>query len=310
MSQSSMDKAYQHLFDVCTEAITLYTKCSTTEPSGALQDVNPRTVEKELLAYKDKYDTTKPDVHVDVACELYDSVKSSVSRGYLCNSWLKNEKSCLYFGISYDDCDNTILRLDKIFAMLEYLRRISDDYLTQALTLRNRFFYYLYSVFLETQKMKGEAPPAVLLNLENKMNEILEDAKTIPRKPDPRQAPAGGGAWSSLFGSGLSEIMSNFKNALPEVVNMMGEHMKERGKTVPDDEKAMLNTAVSNLTSLLDKPENIQKMLQGMGNSGDALKALFQQVLPQAPSTAAAGGAGPAPPPPPSIEDKKPSPLD
>src|SRR5689334_20575895 len=81
VSTRALDNAYQCLFDVCIDIISQYNQCSSTDIGGGVPDMNSRTVEKDLLSYKEKYDTTSPTVHLDVACELYNHVKSSVNRG-------------------------------------------------------------------------------------------------------------------------------------------------------------------------------------------------------------------------------------
>ncbi len=288
-SSRSLDNAYQCLFDVCVDIITQYNKCSESDVGGGVPDLNPKTVEHELLAYKEKYDKTSPDIHVDVACELYASAKSSIDRGYLCNSWLKEESSCLYYGESVDKCDGRILRLDKIFSMLEYLRRSIEKFSEPAAILRNRFFCNLYKVFLETQKTNNTTTEGHVDNslsiktLEERIEEIVNDLPKIQRRPAAGGAGGGGGLASLFGGSGLTDIVDKLKVALPDVVKMAAEMMeKTTGETMSAQDKQMAEQMVSKLSD----PEGMQKLLSslGGGNGGSNFASLFQQMMPQPPT--------------------------
>lgn len=277
----SLDNAYQCLFDVCIDIITQYNKCVEADIGAGVPDLNSRTVENELLAYKEKYDSTSPDIHIDVACELYDWAKTSVNRGYLCNSWLKDEKSCLYFGVSYDNCEGRVLRLDKIFCMLEYLRRSIEKFSDPAAVLRNRFFCNLYKVFLETQKSK-QASEDVIKTLEERVEEIVSDLSKIPRRNTATAAPAGGaGGLASLFGGGgLGDIVDKLKTAIPDVMKLATEVMeKTTGETMSEQDKKTAEDMVSKLS----QPDAMQKLFSSFGESAagnSTLSSLFQKIMP------------------------------
>jgi|SRR6185437_11361558 len=297
LSSHSLDNAYQRLFDVCFDIVTAYNKCSATDIGGGVEGMNAKTVENELTAYKEKYDQTTPDIHVDVACELYDNVKSSVNRGYLCNSWLKNEKSCFYYGASYDDCNDCIVRLDKMFAMLEYMKRSTEQFVDQALILRHRFFCNLYAVFIETQKRNKDATPSNLETLESRYKEILDDIPKPTRKPVPEQ-----GGLASLFGGGkMEDMMSNLKNALPKVVEMVTQGMESNGYQMDPEEKGQLSSCVENLTSFMDNPASIQDIARDIQSGNADISTIVQRIMPKGPGAMAPSGRAPKPPPP-SIE--------
>lgn len=281
-----MDNAYQCLFNTCLDTISDYSKCSETDIAGGVAEMNPRIVEKDLLTYKQKYESTGQTVHVSVACELYDNVKSSVNRGYRFDSWLRDERSCLYFGDSPDNCNGCVLRLDKIFAMLEYMKRSSEKYRDSAAVLRHSFMCNLYKVFIETQKIakNGEVNEV----LESRLAQLIEDIPIVKAK-----APAS-------FMSG--DIMNVIKSGLPEVKKLLSEAAKSMGGEEGGQESKAIGDAMGNITGMLENPEKLMGMISDFGSGKENFASLFKKMLPPGAmeqmmgSAAAASASGPTPP--------------
>lgn len=281
-----MDNAYQCLFNTCSDTIADYYKCSEADIGGGVPGMNPKIVEKELQTYKQKYETTGQKVHVSVACELYDNVKGSVNRGYRFDSWLRDEKSCLYFGDSYDNCNDCVLRLDKVFAMLEYMKRSSEKYRDSAAVLRHSFMCNIYKVFIETQRIQGNDQNVEVL--EGKLTQLLEDIPVIKAKP-----PAS-------FMNG--DIMNVIKSGIPEVTKLLSDTAKQMGGDNGGQESKAIQDAMGNITGMFENPEKLMGLISDFGSGKENFASLIKKMLPPGAMdqmmNASAASAAPAPAPP------------
>lgn len=309
---TSFDRAFQNLFTVIADVIALYRQRQAVDGGGS-EDLSPNTVEENLHAYKVVFDSTGPEIHVDMVLELYGKVRASLHRGYQCDSWLRNGE-VLYYGVSPAEAGQRVVQLTPVFLMLEALKRSDSQTRSQATVLRMRFANQLYTLFMtalryskgvtqETLTVTGDNIDEEIKLMEAQQTEILNDLPKASSSVAAAAGPAGGAAanplagLASLFPGGLSDVMGSLLQTLPSITRNVTEAVsRTTGTPISDSDQQMIDSTMSNITSVLGNPDGMRSMLADMNNGPDGISRFVQRILSSssAPSQAAAGSAPPA----------------
>jgi hypothetical protein len=307
---TAFDRAFQNLFTLVSEVLAVYRQCQAIDGSShvdaRLEEVPPHTLEERLKAYKTCFDSTGPEVHVDTVLELYSKVRSSLQRGYQCDSWLRNPETQLYYGLSVEAAGDRVINLDCVFLMLEALKRADTRFRSQAAVLRIKFSNQLYSIFMAALRyanvvekevnVRGVTPVATIESdvavLEGLQTDILNDI------PKPAAPPADGpsnpmAALSSMFPGGMSNMLSSLSQLLPSLTQTMTEKVSEAtGNPITAGDQEAINTTMTNITELLRSPDGLSSMFAELSNGPDGIGRFVKRLLD--PSAGPAPGAAPA----------------
>lgn len=310
---ATLDRAFQNLFTLVSEVIALYKQREAID--GAPSDIDPRlevtpahVIDENLRAYKACFDTTGPDVHVDTVLELYSKVRSSLHRGYQCNSWLTNGAVSFYYGVSAAEAGHRVVHLDCVHLMLESLRRADTQFRNSAAAMRIRFAYLLYGVFaaclryanvVDSEKNVRGVNPEVTVEsdlsvLETLLTETLNDIPK-PERPAAAAGPAVGASplagLAAMFPGGFGDIVSSLMKTLPDITRTVTETVaRTTGTEVTPRDQSMIDTTMSNITDILGKPDTMREMLAEVTNGG-GFGRIVERLLS---GVNGAGAAGPA----------------
>ncbi len=310
---TSFDRAFQNLFSLVTEVTALYRQRQAVDGPG-LDDVpSPQSTEENLQAYKACFDSTGPEVHVDTVLELYAKVRSSLLRGYQCDSWLRDKSAVLYYGVSVREAGNRVVNLNAVFLMLECLKRADSQSRSQAAILRIKFANNLYTIFMTALRyvklvegetnVRGVTPPAALeadvTTLEGLQSEILSDLpKPTAAPPQPGQGPANPlSGLASLFPGGLTDVMGSLLHTLPGITRTVTDTIsRTTGTTISESDQHMIDSTMSNITGLMSNPDGMRSMLADLANGPDGMSRFVERLLTPAAtqSSALPSPGGPA----------------
>lgn len=308
---STFDRAFQTLFTIVSDVVALYRQRETIDGSVVvdprLQEVPPHAVEENLKSYKEMFDTTSPELHVDVVLELYSKMRGFLMRGYQCDSWLRGPDVVFYYGASSRQAGTRVINLDCVFLMLESLKRADTQFRTQAQVLRVKFSYQLYGIFIAALNYTQEVDKTVLVRdvvpqvaiaadvaaLEPLHAEILNDlpkpASTVAASA-PGASPLAGLA--SMFPGGLSDVVGSLLQTLPSLTRTVTDTVsRTTGTAVSDSDQQMIESTMRNITGLLGNPDGVRSMLADLGNGSDGITRFVERILaPAAPAAPSPSG--------------------
>lgn len=315
---ASFDRAFQNLFTLISEVVTVYRQKSVIDGSGTvdarLEEVPPHQVEENLKAYKECFDSTGSELHVDVVLELYAKERLFLHRGYQCDSWLKKPDSIFYYGLTSRASGVKTINLDCVSLMIDSLKRADTQFRTQANVFRIKFAYQLYTIFVAALNyarvaegevnVRGVTPEveitADVAVMEELSNDILKDLPkpTAAASGPPNGAPAGLLAGlSGMFPGGLSDVVGSLLQTLPSITKTVTETVsRTTGTTISDGDQQMIDSAMQNITGYLGNPDGMKTLLSELSSGTDGISRFVERIL-------APGGASAAPAPaPPAVE--------
>ena len=324
---ASFDRAFQNLFTLVGEVVALYRQNQAIDGSAVvdprLQEVPPHLVEENLKSYKECFDSTGAEIHVDVVLELYTKVRSFVQRGYQCDSWLRGPEAAIYYGASRTEAGTRIVNLDCVFLMLEALKRSDTQFRTQSAVLRIKFAHQLYTIFMTAlnyakvveneTNVRGVTPAVCILDdvkvLEGIHSEILGDLpKPVERSAPGPGAGAGGNplaGLASMFPGGLTDVVGSLLQTLPSLTRTVTDTVsRTTGTTISESDQQMIDSTMRNITGLLGNPDGMRSMLADLGSGSDGVSRFIERIL--APGQQQAAGAppieAPSKPQPPALD--------
>jgi archaellum component FlaC len=189
----------------------------------------------------------------------------------MCDSWLKNADARLYYGETLEKAGSNVVYLDKLFGMLEYLRKSSSEkFKEQSVTLRNRFFYNLYKVFTECLRQSEDPSKEEITTMEACMKDILDD---LPK-------PASG------LG-GFGDILSNIRTSLPTIAKTVTEAVqKNMGQDISPGDQKMMSNALDKATQMLADPTMLSQFMSdfssGKMDVASMVGKLMKDIAPSA----------------------------
>lgn len=310
---AAFDRAFQQLFSVIGEVSASYKQCESVD-GGNLDGVSSQLLDEKTKEYKEYFDCSGPALHVDSVLELYAAARNSLHRGYQCDSWLNNPSSVIYSGRSASAPDSKVLRLDAVSKMLQAIKRGDQGMRDKATTLRVSFSHKLYGVFISCLRyanvVEGESnvrlvTPEVsvdsdLETMQSLQTEILSDLPK-PSVPSPTvgvgASPLAGIA--SMMQGGLGDIVNSLLHTLPSITQTVTNAVsRTTGQQITDTDQRMIDSTMSNITSMLGDQEAMKSMLADLGNGPDGISRFVSRIL--------APGAAPADTAPPQVGSKPP----
>lgn len=329
-ASAAFDRAFQNLFTLGFEVVALYRQREAIDGSAAdlnprLTEVPPHVVEENLRAYKNCFDSTGPAIHVDTVLELYAKVRTSLHRGYQCNSWLTNGPVALYYGETLEKAGSRIVHLDCLFLMLESLRRADTTFRTSAAVMRIRFAVLLYTVFMTSLRyssvvegevnVRGVTPTVSIADDLSVMETLHSDCVgdlPKPERPAGPAAAAGGNplmaGLAGMFPGGLGDIVNSLLTTLPDITRTVTETVaRTTGTAITAHDQEMIDSTMGNITEMLRNPDGMRSMLGELGNGSAGISSFVQRILSRPPGSATpavAAAVEEAPPAPSAGGDK------
>lgn len=325
----NLRESYHHVFDVCTDIGTQYQRSSSLEGDSS---INPIEVDTNIHLYKAFLDNLEDDsvpekLLKEISLEIYDRVRKYLFRGHTCDSWLQDEASSLYYGVSVNDNDGRIVHLPTIYKMIEYLKRASQDDRNKVAVLRLRLIYNVYRLFIEwlrfdryvsgnetrnDKNLESDIAELTKISTEslNELTSISRKHRVESREVPREEAPGPFGGLSSLFPT----VLQTLKTSLPMVTEGVKNAMRQSGANISSKDQRMIDHTMSRVTHLLEKPEDLQRLVMaGLSSGPEGISNLVKAVLDPAElaqmssaddandedeGSSGSGRAGPAPPAP------------
>jgi hypothetical protein len=300
----AFNRSFQQMFDVIAEVTGQYRQVESLD--GGLAGVSAREMDDEVRAYKLRFDQTDPLLHVDSVLELYARVRSSLHRGYQCDSWLNEPNAIIYHGAAADAADAVVISLNRVARMLECVKRGDSTARSAAAVLRIKFARQLYEMFAAcieyAHVVEGEenirmvtpstSSEADLQTLRTLQTECLND---LPKPPPPPPGPSAGaspfGALGSMFQGNMADIAKSLLSTLPSMTQRVaGALSRATGQELSSTDQQMMSSTISNVTEMLGSQESINGMIADVTSGPEGIDRFLGRLL-----APAAGAAPPAP---------------
>lgn len=298
---AAFDRAFQQLFTVVGEVTAAYRQRESLD-GGDLDGVSSQVVDEKTKEYKECFDSSGPTLHVDSVLELYAAVRNSLHRGYQCDSWLNNPSSVIYFGVSATADGAKILPLNSVSKMLQSIKRGDQQMRDKAANLRVSFSHKLYGVFIaclryanvvdQETNVRLVTPEVTvesdLETMQSLQTEILNDLQK-PAVPATTAAPAGSplAGLASMMQGGLGDIVNSLLHTLPSITQTVTNAVsRTTGQQITDTDQRMIDSTMSNITSMLGDQEAMKSMLADLGQGPDGIQRFVSRILspPAAPT--------------------------